>query len=73
MLITPSFGFRRLRRTSVSRDPIRETHLSANDQKQVVIAANSGVDMIAPSAMVHGMVAAIRSALDAENYRRFLS
>lgn len=38
-----------------------------NLQKQVVVAAKAGVDMIAPSGMVDGMVAAIRSALDAEN------
>lgn len=35
-----------------------------NLQKQVVVAAQAGVDMIAPSGMVDGMVAAIRSALD---------
>lgn len=40
----------------------------ANLQKQVVVAAKAGVDMIAPSGMVDGMVAAIRSALDAENF-----
>lgn len=35
-----------------------------NLQKQVVIAAEAGVDMIAPSGMMDGMVEAIRSALD---------
>jgi len=35
-----------------------------NLQKQVVIAAQAGVDMIAPSGMVDGMIAAIRQALD---------
>lgn len=40
----------------------------ANLQKQVVVAAQAGVDMIAPSGMVDGMVAAIRSALDAEGF-----
>lgn len=35
-----------------------------NLQKQVVIAAQAGVDMIAPSGMMDGMIAAIRQALD---------
>lgn len=35
-----------------------------NLQKQVVAAAEAGVDMIAPSGMMDGMVTAIRSALD---------
>ncbi|ACE83750.1 porphobilinogen synthase [Cellvibrio japonicus] len=36
----------------------------ANLQKQVVLAAAAGVDMIAPSGMMDGMIAAIRQALD---------
>jgi porphobilinogen synthase len=36
----------------------------ANLGKQAVVAAKAGVDMIAPSAMMDGQVAAIRSALD---------
>lgn len=39
-----------------------------NLQKQVVIAAQAGVDMIAPSGMQDGMVAAIRTALDAAGF-----
>lgn len=35
-----------------------------NLQKQVVVAAQAGVDMIAPSGMMDGMIAAIRDALD---------
>ena len=35
-----------------------------NLQKQVVIAAQAGVDMIAPSGMMDGMISAIRQALD---------
>lgn len=35
-----------------------------NLQKQVVVAAEAGVDMIAPSGMMDGMVTAIRLALD---------
>lgn len=40
----------------------------ANLQKQVVAAARAGVDMIAPSGMMDGMIAAIREALDAEGF-----
>lgn len=36
----------------------------ANLQKQAVVAARAGVDMIAPSTMIDGMVAAIRQGLD---------
>lgn len=36
----------------------------ANLQKQVVVAARAGVDVIAPSGMQDGMIGAIRSALD---------
>ncbi|WP_286804528.1 porphobilinogen synthase, partial [Marinimicrobium sp. UBA4209] len=39
-----------------------------NLQKQVVVAAKAGVDMIAPSGMQDGMIAAIRAALDASGY-----
>lgn len=35
-----------------------------NLQKQVVLAAQAGVDMIAPSGMMDGMIAAIRQGLD---------
>lgn len=35
-----------------------------NLQRQVVVAAQAGVDMIAPSGMMDGMIAAIRQALD---------
>ncbi len=35
-----------------------------NLQKQVVLAAQAGVDMIAPSGMMDGMITAIRQALD---------
>ncbi len=36
--------------------------------KQAVIQAQAGADIIAPSAMLDGMVASIRTALDAEQY-----
>ncbi|RDE18023.1 porphobilinogen synthase [Motiliproteus coralliicola] len=40
----------------------------ANLQKQVLVAARAGVDMIAPSGMMDGMIAAIREALDANGF-----
>ncbi|MBR9911879.1 MAG: porphobilinogen synthase [Gammaproteobacteria bacterium] len=40
----------------------------ANLQKQAVVAARAGVDMIAPSTMIDGMVAAIREGLDEAGY-----
>lgn len=39
-----------------------------NLQKQAVTAAQAGVDMIAPSGMQDGMIAAIRQALDAAGF-----
>jgi len=39
-----------------------------NLQKQVVSHANAGVDIVAPSGMIDGMVGAIRSALDDEGH-----
>jgi len=39
-----------------------------NLQKQVVVAAQAGVDMIAPSGMMDGMIAAIRQALDDKGF-----
>lgn len=39
-----------------------------NLQKQVVVAAKAGVDMIAPSGMMDGMIAAIREALDSNGF-----
>ncbi|EPJ49462.1 MAG: HemB protein [Osedax symbiont Rs1] len=39
-----------------------------NLQKQVLSCARAGVDMIAPSGMMDGMIAAIRQALDAEGF-----
>ncbi len=40
----------------------------ANLQKQVLAAARAGVDMIAPSGMMDGMIAAIREVLDGEGF-----
>lgn len=39
-----------------------------NLQKQVLVAARAGVDMIAPSGMMDGMISAIREALDEEGF-----
>ncbi len=39
-----------------------------NLQKQVVLAAQAGVDMIAPSGMMDGMISAIREALDTAGF-----
>ncbi|GAB1257397.1 porphobilinogen synthase [Aurantivibrio plasticivorans] len=40
----------------------------ANLQKQAVVAANAGVDMIAPSGMMDGMISALRGALDQHGF-----
>jgi porphobilinogen synthase len=47
----------------VANDPTRE-----NLARQAVIAADAGADMIAPSAMMDGQVAAIRGALDSAGH-----
>ncbi|MGQ9425364.1 porphobilinogen synthase [Gilvimarinus sp. F26214L] len=39
-----------------------------NLQKQAIIAARAGVDMIAPSGMMDGMISALRDALDREGF-----
>jgi len=39
-----------------------------NLQKQAVVAARAGVDMIAPSGMMDGMIAAIREGLDEQGF-----
>lgn len=40
----------------------------ANLQKQAVLAARAGVDMIAPSGMMDGMISALREGLDAAGF-----
>lgn len=40
----------------------------ANLQKQAVLAAQAGVDMIAPSGMMDGMISALREALDTAGF-----
>lgn len=48
----------------VEADDVDNDSTLANLQKQVVVAAKAGVDMIAPSGMMDGMISAIREALD---------
>ncbi len=48
----------------VWQDDVDNDATLVNLQKQVVAAAEAGVDMIAPSGMMDGMIAAIRTALD---------
>lgn len=39
-----------------------------NLQKQVIVQARNGADMVAPSGMIDGMIGAIREALDGEGF-----
>ena len=52
----------------VVNDDVDNDLTLANLQKQVISCARAGVDMIAPSGMMDGMIAAIREALDAKGY-----
>ncbi len=47
---------------------VHNDHTLQNLAKQAVSSAQAGADMIAPSAMMDGQVAAIREALDAEGF-----
>src|ERR1700734_4303462 len=47
---------------------VHNDHTIENLGRQSVVAAEAGADMIAPSAMMDGQVAAIRGALDANGY-----
>ena len=49
-------------------DDVHNDHTIENLGKQSVVAAEAGADMIAPSAMMDGQVAAIRSALDGNGF-----
>jgi porphobilinogen synthase len=49
-------------------EDVHNDHTIENLGRQSVVAARAGADMIAPSAMMDGQVAAIRSALDANGY-----
>lgn len=52
-----------------SGDDVDNDKTLLNLQQQVVVAARAGVDMIAPSGMMDGMILAIRQALDAEGFQ----
>lgn len=52
----------------VANDDVDNDKTLANLQKQVVLAAQAGVDMIAPSGMMDGMISAIRQALDSAGF-----
>jgi porphobilinogen synthase len=60
--------------TSHGHDGILENNVVLNDRtvevlaKQAVVLAKAGCDIVAPSDMMDGRVAAIRAALDAENF-----
>lgn len=47
---------------------VHNDHTIENLGRQAVIAAQAGADMIAPSAMMDGQIAAIRSALDGSGF-----
>lgn len=52
----------------VCEDDVDNDATLVNLQKQVVVAAQAGVDMIAPSGMMDGMIRAIRDALDGAGF-----
>ncbi len=52
----------------VANNDVDNDKTLANLQKQVVLAAQAGVDMIAPSGMMDGMISAIRQALDSTGF-----
>ena len=47
---------------------VHNDHTIENLGKQAVVAAEAGADVIAPSSMMDGQVAAIRSALDGDGF-----
>jgi porphobilinogen synthase len=49
-------------------DDVHNDHTIENLGRQAVVAARAGVDIIAPSAMMDGQVAAIRAALDGDGF-----
>ena len=53
----------------VDCDDVHNDLTLENLQRQVVLAAKSGVDMIAPSGMMDGMISAIRQALDEAGFQ----
>ena len=53
----------------VAHGHVHNDHTIENLAKQAVIAARAGADVIAPSAMMDGQIAAIRAALDADGHQ----
>ncbi|MBB3168064.1 porphobilinogen synthase [Simiduia aestuariiviva] len=52
----------------VAGDDVDNDKTLSNLQRQVVVAARAGADMIAPSGMMDGMIGAIREALDGAGF-----
>src|ERR1700722_15129126 len=52
----------------IQGEDVHNDHTIENLARQAVVAAQAGADMIAPSAMMDGQVAAIRSALDGSGF-----
>jgi porphobilinogen synthase len=52
----------------VQGDEVDNDATLANLQKQALAAAHAGVDMLAPSGMMDGMIAALREVLDTQGY-----
>lgn len=52
----------------LSGDDVDNDKTLINLQQQAIVAARAGVDMIAPSGMMDGMIAAIRQGLDETGY-----
>ena len=52
----------------VENDDVANDKTLVNLQKQCLVAAKAGVDMIAPSGMMDGMISAIRDVLDANGF-----
>lgn len=52
----------------VQNDEVDNDATLANLQRQAVAAARAGVDMLAPSGMMDGMIAALREALDTSGF-----
>ena len=52
----------------VEGDEVANDATLVNLQRQALAAARAGVDMLAPSGMMDGMIRAMRQALDAEGY-----
>jgi len=52
----------------IDGEDVHNDHTIENLARQAVVAARAGADMIAPSAMMDGQVAAIRAALDGNGF-----